>query len=125
MAEDDVVYPITGNDNLIEAGLPLEDDDDTHEDAAALLGTDVGSNSTPIDLDGGGGEGATRTRITVGSNSNSTNVVDTSSVGKRKSAVWANFDEIYENVNGKKVCTKAICKICKHTLLDLMLALAT
>ena len=60
------------------------DDDDTCEDAAVLLGINVGSNSAPIDLDGGGGEGATRTRTTVGSNSNSTDVVDTSSVGKRK-----------------------------------------
>ena len=84
MAKDDVVYPITGDDDLIAAGLPPEDDGDTCEDATALLGINVGRDSAPIDLDGGGGEGATRTRTTVGSNSNSTDVVDTSYVGKRK-----------------------------------------
>jgi len=87
MAEDDVVYPITGSNSLIAARLRPEDDDDTCEDAAALLGIDVGSDSAPIDLDGGSGEGSTRTRTTVGSNSNSTGAVDTSSVGKRKSVV--------------------------------------
>jgi len=115
MAEDDVVYPITGSNSLIAARLRPEDDDDTCEDAAALLGIDVGSDSAPIDLDGGSGEGSMRTRTTVGSNSNSTGAVDTSSVGKRKSVVWADFDEIYENANGKKVCTKAICRICKQS----------
>ena len=118
MAEDDVVYPLTGNDDLIAAGLRSEDDDDILEDAAALLGVGVGSDSAPIDLDGGGGEGAMRTRTTV--DSTSTDAIDTTSTvvgnGKHKSKVWADFEQIYENVNGKKVCTKAICKICKNTL---------
>ena len=49
MADDnDVVYPLTGNDDLITAGLLLEDDDDIRDDAAALLGIDVGSGSAPI-----------------------------------------------------------------------------
>ena len=39
-----------------------------------------------------------------------------SNVGKRKSPVWADFDEKYETVNGRKICTKAICKMCKQTL---------
>ena len=30
--------------------------------------------------------------------------------------MWADFDEIYETVNGRKICTKATCKMCKHTL---------
>ena len=30
--------------------------------------------------------------------------------------MWADFDEIYEIVNGRKIYTKATCKICKHTL---------
>jgi hypothetical protein len=49
--EDDIVWPLTGNDDLITVGLALEDDDDTREDAAALFGIDVGSGSaapTPI-----------------------------------------------------------------------------
>ena len=26
------------------------------------------------------------------------------------------FDEIYETVNGRKICTKSTCKMCKQTL---------
>jgi hypothetical protein len=48
MAKDDVVYPIIGNDDLIAAGLPPEDDDDTREDAVALLGIAVGRNSIVV-----------------------------------------------------------------------------
>ena len=51
--DDDVVYPLISNDDLIAAGLLPEDDDDIRDDAAALLGIDVGSGSAPIDLDGG------------------------------------------------------------------------
>jgi hypothetical protein len=58
--EDDIVWPLTGNDNLTAVGLAPENDNDTCEDTAVLFGIDVGSGSTPIDLDGGGGEGATR-----------------------------------------------------------------
>jgi hypothetical protein len=36
--------------------------------------------------------------------------------GKHKYVVWANFDEIYETVNGREICTKATCKMYKHTL---------
>ena len=94
----------------------------THEDAAALFGNYVGSGSAaPIDLDGGGGEGATTTRTPVCSNSSTLSIAGTGTssetvVGKRKSIMWANFDEIYETVNGRKIYTKATCKICKHTL---------
>jgi len=28
----------------------------------------------------------------------------------------ADFDEIYETMNGVKICTKATCKMCKSTL---------
>ena len=37
-ADDEIVWPLTGNDDMIAAGLAPEDDDDTHEDAAALFG---------------------------------------------------------------------------------------
>jgi len=117
--DDDVVYPLTGNDDLIAAGLVTEDNHDIHDDAAALLGIDVGSSSAPIDLDGGDGGGgaasapsATATGTPVGSNS--TNGI--SSVGKCKSGVWVDFDEIYETLNGQKVRTAAICKMCKSRL---------
>ena len=114
--DDDVVYPLTGNDDLIAAGLVLEDNDDIHDDAAALLGIDVSSGSAPIDLDGGGGAepapSATATGTPVGSNS----IDDTSCLSKRKSSVWVDFDEIYETVNDQKVRTAAICKMCKSKL---------
>ena len=52
-ADDEIVWPLTGNDDLIAAGLAPEDDDDTQEDAAGLFGLD------------GDGEGATATRTPV------------------------------------------------------------
>jgi hypothetical protein len=74
-----------------------KNDDDTREDIAALFGIDVSSGSAPIDLDSGGGEGVTATGTLVGSNSPTPSTAGTSSlVGKCKSAVWADFDKIYE-----------------------------
>jgi len=74
--DDDVVYPLIGNDDLIATGLVPKDDDDIRDDTAALLGIDVGSGSAPIDLDGGDGGGGveptlstTATGTPVGSNS--------------------------------------------------------
>ena len=68
-----------------------------------MLGIDVGSGSALIDLDGGdGGGGAapapstTTTGTPIGSNSTDGIL----SLGKRKSGVWVDFDEIYETVNG-------------------------
>ena len=86
-----------------------------------LFGIDVGSGSaalTLIDLDDDGGEGATMIGNALGSNSNSSapSVAGNSNVGKRKSSVWADFDEIYETMNGRKICTKAFYKMCKQTL---------
>jgi len=100
-ANDDIVWSVTGNDDLIAVGLAPEDDDDTGEDAVALFGIDVGSGSAapaPINLDGNSGEGATATGNPLGSNSNSStpSVAGNSNVGKRKSPVWTDFDEIYE-----------------------------
>jgi hypothetical protein len=43
-------------------------------------------------------------------------MANTSKRGKRKSPVWTNFDEVFEEVNGVKICTKAVCKMCKSTL---------
>nr|AWA44676.1 putative transposase [Saccharum officinarum] len=98
---DDIVWPLIGNNDLVVASLAPENDDDAHEDAAALFGIDVGSGSAPIDLDGGGGEGATATGTPIYSNGSTPSVATTSSgVGKHKSAVWADFDEIFEIVNG-------------------------
>jgi hypothetical protein len=100
--EDDIVWPLTGNDDLTVAGLAPKNDNDTCEDAAVLFGIDVGSGSIPIDLDGDSGEGATTTGTPVGSNISTPSTASISSlVGKRKSAVWADFDKIYETVNGR------------------------
>ena len=84
MADDNIVYPITGNEDLIATGLSPERDDDVHDATAALFGVDVNSGPAPIDLDGGDAGAA------VASNTNSTddNGTPTSSyVGKRKSIV--------------------------------------
>ena len=115
-ADDDIVWPLIINDDLIMVGLAPEDDDDTREDTVAWFGIDVGSGSaalTPIELDDDGGEGATATGNPLGSNSN---ISGNSNVGKRKSPVQADFDEIYETVNGRKMCTEATYKMCKQTL---------
>ena len=110
MAEDDGVL----SPRLAPEG---ENDDDTRDNAAALFGIDLRDGYAPIDLDDGGGEGATATGTTVGSTSSTPYVAGTgTSIGKRKSAVWADFDEIYETVNGVKIYTKATCKMCKSTL---------
>jgi hypothetical protein len=107
MADDDVVYPITGN--LAAAGLPLEDDDDIREDAAALFSVDLLGTS-------GAGPAATATGTPVFFNTTGTDDTPTSSLGKRKSGVWVDFNEIYEVVNGNKIQTQAICKMCRATL---------
>jgi hypothetical protein len=54
--DDDIVWPLSSNDDLIATGLAPENDDDTREDAVALFGIDVGSGSAPVDLDGNDGE---------------------------------------------------------------------
>jgi hypothetical protein len=116
-ADDDIVWPLIGNNDLVVASLAPKNDDDAHEDATVLFGIDVSSGSAPIDLDGGGGEGATATGTPVCSNDSTPFVATTSSgVGKRKSVVWADFYEIFEIVNGREICTKATYKRCKHTL---------
>jgi hypothetical protein len=101
MADNDVIYPVTGNKDLAATGLPQEDDDDISVD---LLGT------------GGAGPAATATGMPVASNTTGTDDTPTSSLSKRKSGVWVDFDEIYKVVNGNKIRTQAICKMCRATL---------
>jgi hypothetical protein len=106
LAEDDGLPP-----GLAPEG---ENDDDIRDDMAALFGIDVGDGSAvPIDLDGDGGEGATGL---VNSNSSAPSVASKGNIGKRKSPVWADFTEIFEDINGVSTCTKAVCKMCKATL---------
>jgi hypothetical protein len=89
-----------------------KNDDDICDDSAALFGVDLG--------DGDGGEGAMATANPIGSNFNgSTPFVAAASngkVGKRKSPVWDDFEEIFETVKGVEICTKAKYKMCKSTL---------
>ena len=105
MAEDDGELP----PGMAPEG---ENDDDIRDDAAALFGVDLG--------DGDGGEGATASANPVGSNSNgsvpSVAAAGNGKVGKRKSPIWDDFEEIFETVNGVQICTKAKCKMCKSTL---------
>ena len=115
--DDDVVYPLIDNDDLIVAGLVPEDYDDIRDAAALLLGIDVSSGSALIDLDGSdGGGGVAPAPSTIGTPVGSNSTDGISSVGKRKSGVWADFDEIYETVNGSQIQTTAIYKMCKSKL---------
>ncbi|XP_066348537.1 uncharacterized protein [Miscanthus floridulus] len=103
-------------DGLLPVGLAPEgeNDDDTRADAAALFGIDLGDGSAaPIDVDADGGEGAT---ATANSNGSAPSVAGTGNTSKRKSPVWADFEEIYEVINGSRICTKAVCKMCKSIL---------
>jgi hypothetical protein len=109
MAKDDGLLPPA----LAPEG---ENDDDTRADAAALFGFNLGDGfaaPTPIDLDGNGGEGAT---TTVNSNCSVPSVAGNGNTRKCKSPVCADFEEIFEDVNGVKFCTKVVCKMCKSTL---------
>lgn len=110
MARDDASPPGLGPEG--------ENDDDIREDAAALFGIDLGDGSapSPINLDGDGGAEPTPTGTTLDSNGSSPSIATGNGTGKRKSSVWTDFDEIFETENGVKVCTKARCKMCKHTL---------
>ena len=107
MAGGDIVYLVTGNEDLIAAGLSPERDEDVRDAAAALFSVDVSSGPAPIDLDGGdAGAAVMATGTAVASNTNSTDGNGTptsSSVGKRKPAVWTYFEEIYEDMNGNKI----------------------
>jgi hypothetical protein len=73
-----------------------KNNDDICDDVAALFGVDL--------RDGDGGEGATATVNPIGSNFNGStpSVVAASNgkVGKRKSPIWDDFEEIFETVNG-------------------------
>jgi hypothetical protein len=107
MADDDDVYPLTGNDDLRAVGLVPDDEDDIQADVAALLGIDL--TSAPVDLsstlgDGGGGP-VTAIDTSVGSTSTDGGI-GTSSVGKRKSSVWVDFNEIFDKVNA---CSCVYC----------------
>jgi hypothetical protein len=121
---DDVVFPMTGNEDLIAAGLSPEHDDDDHG-PYSLFAEDVGHETASIDLDADvAGAAAPATGMTVDSNTptmtNNIGINGTTSTavsGKHKSKCWADFEEIYETINGNQVRVQAICKLCRTTYL--------
>jgi hypothetical protein len=80
-----------------------------------------------VDLYGGGGEGSTATGTGSNTNNSAPFVVGTrSSGGKRKSPIWVDFDEIFEDVNDTSICIKVFYKCVRLLcLLDLLLVLGT
>ena len=83
-------YPLHGSDSHAEAeDLEIEDDDDVHEDAAALFGIDVGDDGVPnnnvVDVDADAGDGGGAAAEPAGCCSMDTQGTTTS--GKRKSSV--------------------------------------
>jgi hypothetical protein len=101
-------YPLNDNDDL---ELEIEDDDDIHDGAARLFSIDLSDITILNDVinviasNGGGG-------ATMVTRTSSTSTHGTSSVGKRKSSVWFDFEEIEEN--GVRVA--AIYKMCSKRL---------
>jgi hypothetical protein len=79
--------PTTGNDGPFEDEQEeVEDDDDLHQDAAALFGVNASDGPLPpIDVDALDGDGGGGTATHTGSTSTATH--GTSTGGKRKSAV--------------------------------------
>ena len=91
--------------------LEIEDCDDIREDATALFGINIGDGNVPINVvdvcasDAGG-------RATAATGACSTDTHGTSSSGKHKSSVWADFKEVKEN----DVRIAAICNMCGKRL---------
>jgi hypothetical protein len=107
--DDNGRYPRTINDELVELGQLTDDVDDMGDVVAALFG--VGSSHTAIDP-----EGAPAGPVSDAAGSNDLDSLTSSSIGKRRSAVWDDFTEVTENRNGKKVRIVGICKFCKARL---------
>ena len=110
-------FPLHGSDSQAEAeDLEIEDDDDVREDAAALFGIDVGDDGVPnnninvIDVDADAGDGGGAAAEPAGCCSMDTQGTTTS--GKRKSSVWADFKEVKEN----DVRVAAVCNMCGKRL---------
>ena len=116
MAAADESPPLHGSDSQAEEDLEIEDDDDVREDAAALFGIDVGDDGVPnnnvnvIDVDANTGDGGGAAAEPAGCYSIDTQGTTTS--GKRKSSVWADFKEVKEN----DVRVAAVCNMCGKRL---------
>nr|XP_034589956.1 zinc finger BED domain-containing protein RICESLEEPER 2-like [Setaria viridis] len=101
----------TINDDLRACGLPGDDEDDVAAGAVPL----VGSSAAPVNVDaaGDGGTIPPSTPSSTPTTSTSTSVRK----GKRRSAAWNDFEELFqEGANGKKVRYAAKCRHCSHIL---------
>jgi len=92
----------TINDELRATGQ-IPDDEDDMGDAAHLL---FGRSAAPTNRDDAAASAAATSDAAS---------LASSTTSKRRSPVWANFDEIIETVDGE-VRVVAICKLCKSRL---------
>lgn len=83
------------------------------EDAAALFNSNAASINLEVDGGAGGGGGS-------GTPVSSTSIDARSTNSKHpRSSVWANFEEVFEIVDGKPVQSSAICRFFKSKLSSL------
>ena len=107
--DDGVRYPQTINDELRELGQLPDDVDDMGDAVAVFFG-----RSAPIDLDGTAASAAAAVAAAT-SPSDAASLASSTTTGKRRSPVWADFDEVKETVDGEERVI-AICKFCKSRL---------
>ncbi|KAG2536847.1 hypothetical protein PVAP13_9NG225846 [Panicum virgatum] len=112
MAGADVSHLHGFDSQAEEEDLKIEDDDDIREDAAALFSIDVGDDGVPnnnvINVDGGDGGGAAAELAGCCS----MDTQGTTTFGKHKSSVWADFKEVKEN----DVRVAVVCNMCGKRL---------
>jgi len=106
----------TINDELRSLGQ-IPDDEDDMGDAAHLL---FGRSAPPTNRDDGADGGAPAASAAAGASaaapSDAASLASpTTGTGKRRSPVWADFEEVKEVVDGEQVVS-AICKLCRHRL---------
>ncbi|XP_066359016.1 zinc finger BED domain-containing protein RICESLEEPER 2-like [Miscanthus floridulus] len=106
----------TINDELRSLGQIPNDEDDMG-DAAHLL---FGRSAPPTNRDDGADGGAPAASAAAGASAAAPSdaaslASSTTGTGKRRSPVWADFEEVKEVVDGEQVVS-AICKLCRHRL---------
>ncbi|XP_066341187.1 zinc finger BED domain-containing protein DAYSLEEPER-like [Miscanthus floridulus] len=119
------MFPVTGDDDLVAAGLSLEHNDDGRDPFAVFDDTTRGTQPA-IDIDavdagatGIGTVDSNYTGVNGNADGNGTRTPSSGAVsglGKRKSQCWGDFEEVYEKINGVDVRVRAICKMCRTVL---------
>ena len=126
---DGAMFPVTGDDDLVAAGLSPEHDDDGRDPFAvfddATRGTQPAIDVDAVDA-GATGTGtvdsnthSNYTGVNGNADGNGTRTPSSGAVsglGKRKSQCWGDFEEVYEKINGVDVRVRAICKMCRTVL---------